>query len=161
VNHRFNFEKYVQIHKDQHTALNGIEEFGFPRLDDWTKVHHLLNGMRTDSLDAAKGQIWASHTLRANFEACVDLFKTFLSQQTANSTNAMNVSDLSTDYQGRKWHGGRGIAMNNNGIDATQEEAVDVVTEVASMATHTDEEEEVVVEAAMMDEVVCHHKKLE
>jgi hypothetical protein len=106
---RFNFEKYVQIHKDCHTALEGLEEFGFPRLDDRTKVRHLLNGMRTDSLDAAKGQIWASPVLRADFEACVDLFKTFLSQQSANNTNTMNVSDTSTNYRGGgRGRGGRG-----------------------------------------------------
>jgi hypothetical protein len=44
---RFTFEKYVQIHKDQHTALKALKEHGYPRLNDRTKVSHLLNGMRT------------------------------------------------------------------------------------------------------------------
>jgi hypothetical protein len=96
--HCFNFEKYVQVHKDQHTSLESLKELGFPRLDDRTKVQqHLINGIRTDLLDTAKGQqVWASPLLRANFETCVDLFKTFLSQQSANNTSTVNVSNTST-----------------------------------------------------------------
>jgi hypothetical protein len=29
----WNFERYVQIHKDQHTAIEGLFQYGYPSLD--------------------------------------------------------------------------------------------------------------------------------
>jgi hypothetical protein len=107
---RFTFEKYVQVHKDQHTSLQALEEFGYPRLDDRTKVRHLINGIRTKELDAAKGQVWASATLRSDFDGCVDLFKTFLEQQSASTATNLNVS--STNTRGGRGRGGRGGDRN-------------------------------------------------
>ena len=55
----WNFEKYVHMHQDQHTILQGLVEHGYAGIDDQSKVCHLLDGIKTNELDMAKGQIWA------------------------------------------------------------------------------------------------------
>jgi hypothetical protein len=46
----WNFEKFVQTHKDQHTAIEGLFQYGYPSLDERTKVRHLIAGIRTTEL---------------------------------------------------------------------------------------------------------------
>ena len=58
--HHWNFEKYICMHQDQHTILQGLVEHGYAGIDKRSKVHHLLDGVKTNELDTAKGQIWAS-----------------------------------------------------------------------------------------------------
>jgi hypothetical protein len=91
---------------DQHTALEALEEQGYQRLDDQTKVQHLLNGMQKKELETAKSQVWASATLQSDFDGCVDLFKTFLEQQATSSTTKFDIS--STHTHGGRGHGGCG-----------------------------------------------------
>jgi hypothetical protein len=51
---KFTFKKLVQIHKDQHTALKGLEQYGFPRLDERSKVRYLNNAITTKNLNAIR-----------------------------------------------------------------------------------------------------------
>jgi hypothetical protein len=103
----WNFERYVQIHKDQHTAIEGLFRYGYPSLDERTKVRHLMAGIRTNELDTVKAQVWSSIALRGDFDACVDLFKTFIQQKASSTTKTLNISGTSTERGGRGG-GGRG-----------------------------------------------------
>jgi hypothetical protein len=38
----FTWEMYVKIHTEQHSILNGLKDYGYARIDDSSKVHHLL-----------------------------------------------------------------------------------------------------------------------
>jgi hypothetical protein len=53
----FSFEKYVQCHKDAHVMLQKLETEGYPALDDREKVRYLLDGIKSDKLQAAKSTI--------------------------------------------------------------------------------------------------------
>ena len=50
----WNFEKYVKIHIDQHMILTGLVEHGYSSIDKRSKVHHLMNGIKTRDLDPVK-----------------------------------------------------------------------------------------------------------
>jgi hypothetical protein len=80
---RWNFEKYVRLHIDQHSILEGLKEHGYAGLDERSKVRHLLAGIKTSSLDVVKSRIMSDATLRSNFDACVNLFQDFLKQTNA------------------------------------------------------------------------------
>ena len=41
---RWNFERYVSLHKKQHQLLGDLKELGHTSLDLRSKVRHLLNG---------------------------------------------------------------------------------------------------------------------
>ena len=53
--HCWNFEKYVHMHQDQYMILQGLVEHGYAGIDEHSKVHHLLDGIKTNELDTAKG----------------------------------------------------------------------------------------------------------
>jgi hypothetical protein len=44
---RFTWETYVRIHTEQHSVLNGLKDYGYAGIDDSSKVHHLLKGIKT------------------------------------------------------------------------------------------------------------------
>jgi hypothetical protein len=44
---RFTWETYVRIHAEQHSVLNGMQDYGYAGIDDSSKVRHLLTGIKT------------------------------------------------------------------------------------------------------------------
>ena len=77
---RWNFEKYVKRHVNQHTILTGLVNHVYSGIDDRSKVRHLMAGIKTKVLDPVKTQIMASSTLRNYFDACVNIYKDFIEQ---------------------------------------------------------------------------------
>ena len=65
---RWNFERYVQMHVEQHTILEGLVSHGYPGIDTSSKVRYLLDGIRTTKLDSVKTQVLSSPTLQMNFD---------------------------------------------------------------------------------------------
>jgi hypothetical protein len=77
---RWNFEKYIRLHVDQHAILEDLVQYGYSGIDEGSKVRYLVRGVRTQSLDTVKANILASATLRNNFTAASGLFKDFIEQ---------------------------------------------------------------------------------
>ena len=75
---RWNFDKYVQVHQEQHTILEGLVKYGYAGIDPRTKVRHLMDGIKIDSLDAVANQINANAALQTDFDRCVGLYKDHL-----------------------------------------------------------------------------------
>jgi hypothetical protein len=90
---RFTWETYVRIHTEQHSALNGLKDYGYSGIDDSSKVRHLLKGIKTTELEVCKVQVMASPTLRDDFPATVDLYSTFIKQMKAEN-HQLNVSEV-------------------------------------------------------------------
>jgi hypothetical protein len=109
----------VRIHTEQHSVLNGLKEYGYSGIDDSSKVHHLLKGIKTTELDICKSQVMASPTLRDDFPSTVELYSTFIKQMKADHPQ-LHVSEVS---YARKSGGGKGggkrissrISNNSNG----------------------------------------------
>lgn len=98
---RWNFEKYVRCHIDQHAVLEGLVEHGYTGIDDRSKVRYLMDGIKTDKLDAVKTTVIADPQLRTDFDGTVGLYKDFIEQsKTLGSPNLesdMKVSSVGTD----------------------------------------------------------------
>ena len=92
---RWTFEKYVTVHKEQHTILIGLTEYGYAGIDERTKVRKLLEGIKVEKLDVVKSQILSSPHLRTDFDACVDLFNQFIAQQ-QSFTRDVHLASMST-----------------------------------------------------------------
>jgi hypothetical protein len=43
---RFTWETYFRIHTEQHSVLNGLKDYGYAGIDDYSKVRHLLKGIK-------------------------------------------------------------------------------------------------------------------
>ena len=90
---RWNIGKYICMHQDQHTILEGLVEHGYAGIDERYKVCHHLDWIMTNELDTAKGQIWASHRLQTHFDECVTLFQNLINnKETATSCSATIAS---------------------------------------------------------------------
>ena len=93
---RWNFEKYVWMHLDQHMILQSLVQHGYAGIDERSKVRDLLNGIKTNELDTAKGQIWASPTLQNNFDDCVTLFQDFINNKRTATTRTSTIASIGT-----------------------------------------------------------------
>ena len=93
---QWNFKKYVWMHQDQHTILQSLVQHGYAGIDEWSKVRHLLDGIKTNELDTAKGQIWASPTLQNNFDNCVTLFQDFINNKRTATTCTSTIALIGT-----------------------------------------------------------------
>jgi hypothetical protein len=72
---RFTWETYVQIHTEQHSVLNSLKDYGYPGIDDSSKVHHLLKGINTTESNVCK------------------MYSTFIKKMKADNTY-LNVSGV-------------------------------------------------------------------
>ena len=98
--HRWNFEKYVRVHIDQHTILNCLKQHGYSGIDELSKVRHLTNGIKTKALDSVKTQILSSAALRNNFSTCVNLFQDFIDQDANQETKTVTIAAVRTSDDG-------------------------------------------------------------
>jgi hypothetical protein len=89
---KWTWEKYVQIHAEQHAVLNGLTDYGYSGIDNGTKVRNLMEGIKTDALDTVKAAVLARPALRTNYPDVVTLYGDFIKQQKIESAS-MNVSD--------------------------------------------------------------------
>ena len=97
---RWNFEKYVKTHVDQHQVLTDLTRHGYAGIDPRSKVRYLLDGIKTNALAAVKTQIMADSRLRNDFDACVNLFQDFI-KQTNNEPRQSNISALGRDSRNK------------------------------------------------------------
>jgi hypothetical protein len=89
---KWGWEKYVQIHAEQHTVLNGLIEYGCSGIDNGTKVRNLMVGIKTDSLYNVKAAVLTIPALVTNYPDAVTLYGDFIKLQNIESAS-MNVSD--------------------------------------------------------------------
>jgi hypothetical protein len=101
---RFDLNKYCGVHKDAHNDLEKAHDQtngAYPMMDERSKVRHLLDGIHTKTLDAAKAAIFADARIRNDYDAAVDLLQTFVTQASSGQNDARNVASVGQ-------HGGRG-----------------------------------------------------
>lgn len=111
---RWNFEKYVKAHLDQHQILEGLVKYGYAGVDERSKVRHLMNGIKTDKLDSVKTQILSDAALRGDFNRCVTLYKDFIKQTIGKAPDEVNISGLGTKGGGGGGQGGARQKQDEN-----------------------------------------------
>ena len=84
------------MNQDQHTILQGLVKHGYAGIDKRSKAHHLLDGIKTNELDMAKGQIWASPRLQTHFDECVTLFQDFINNKKTDTSHMASIASIGT-----------------------------------------------------------------
>ena len=99
---------------EQHEILNGLTKYGYFGINDGSKVHYLLGGIKTKDLDPVKVQIMASPGLRQDYEGCVNLYQDYIAQHAPNQRD-YNISQvgLSKKDGGSKHRGGGGVSFSD------------------------------------------------
>jgi hypothetical protein len=99
-----------------------LKDYGYAGIDDSSKVHHLLKGIKTTELDVCKTQVMASPSLRDDFAATDELYSTFI-KQIRDENPQLNVSEVSFDRgKGGKNSFGK---HNSSGMSNVSNAAVD------------------------------------
>ena len=98
---RWNFEKYVKTHVDQHQTLTDLTRHGCAGIDPRSKVRYLLDGIKTKDLDNVKTRILSDEHLRVDFDACVNLFQDFVKQTRTNEPRRANISAIERGSRGQ------------------------------------------------------------
>ena len=80
----WDFETYATLHKEQHTILEGLKEYGYAGMDEGSRMRHLLALIKTTALDSVKTQILCNAELRQDFAKCVVLFKDYIMKAKVN-----------------------------------------------------------------------------
>jgi hypothetical protein len=106
---KWTWEKYLQIHAEQHAVLNGLTDYGYSSIDNGTKVRKLMAGIKTDILDTVKAAVLASPALRTNYTDDVTWYGDFIKQNKIES-ESMNVSDAQITLH----HSGPASVSGNN-----------------------------------------------
>jgi hypothetical protein len=94
---RWNWEKYVRAHSENHSILEGLVDQGYSGIDERSKVRHLMEGIKTDDYDSVKGTILSSAALRNSFDDCVTLYTDFIAQKKTTQNVTFNVSAFQAD----------------------------------------------------------------
>jgi hypothetical protein len=97
----FNFDKYVNLHVEQHNQHADLQEYGVAPLTDNLKTLWFQDGIRDPSLNAVKVSINANHANFTYFDSVKDAYVEF--KCTENPTN-----DSKTQQAASVAHGGRG-----------------------------------------------------
>jgi hypothetical protein len=77
-NKGFTWEIYVRINTEKHSVLNVFKDYGYYGIDDSSRVHHLLKGIKITELDVCKMQVTASPSLLDDFAATMEIYSTFI-----------------------------------------------------------------------------------
>ena len=92
---RWYFERYVNVHKQQHSIMEGLKEHGYTGIDPRSQVRYLLDGIKTDKFDAVKTRIMSDEKLRSDFDSCVTLYQDYIRQTSKTKTSAtVNISEM-------------------------------------------------------------------
>ena len=93
---RWGFEKYSNLHTENHTVLDGLVEHGYAGMDSRTRVRLFMEGIKDDRLNHIKATVLADSALRADFKRVVALFSDFIKQDaTMNRTTERNGRQIS------------------------------------------------------------------
>ena len=100
----WDFEMYATMHKEHHTIVEGLKEYGYAGMDEGSKTRHLLAGIKTTALDSVKTLILCNAELRQDFSKCLILFKDYIMQTKVNKPQEINISTTTpkTEVEQRK-----------------------------------------------------------
>jgi hypothetical protein len=93
---RWNFEKYVALHIQQHTVFSSLTKFSNRGIHEHTKIRYLLNGIKNPTLNAVKLSVMACPSHECTFEWVVSMFKEFIQSVEGDHPKELMVASTST-----------------------------------------------------------------
>ncbi|KAI2497284.1 hypothetical protein MHU86_17203 [Fragilaria crotonensis] len=120
---RWDFERYVNVHKQQHSIMEGLIEHGYTGIDPRSKVRFLLDGIKTDKFDAVKTRIMSDERLRSDFDACVTLYQDYIRQTSKSKKKELAAKRLKRGHK----PGAKDSKVKGTGGSGTKQSNKDVI----------------------------------
>jgi hypothetical protein len=114
---RFTFDKYVQLHVEQHNLHKDLEEYGIDALGEELKILWFEQGIKTTALDAVKASILTNKTNNQTFQAVQDAYIDYYRKIAPN--DPLKARQVATVHAGRRTgtprrsSGGQGSGHDN------------------------------------------------
>ncbi len=99
----FNFDKYVNLHIDQHNQHADLQEYGVVSLAENLKTLWFQDGVRDPSLNAVKASINANHANFTDFDSVKDAYVEF--KRTEYPTNDPRTRQVASVARGGRGGG--------------------------------------------------------
>jgi hypothetical protein len=99
----FNFDKYGNLHVEQHNQHVDLQEYGVALLAENFKTLWFQDGIRDPSLNAVKVSINANHANFTDFDTVKDAYVEF--KRTENPTNDPKTQQVASVAHGRRGGG--------------------------------------------------------
>jgi hypothetical protein len=99
----FNFDKYVNLHIEQHNQYADLQEYGVAPLAENLKTLWFQEGIRDPSLNAAKASINANRANFTDFDSVKDAYVEF--KRTDNPTNDPKTQQVASVVRGGRGGG--------------------------------------------------------
>ena len=103
----FNWDRYTNLHVDQHNVKSSLATHGFTDYNDAQKVRYLIDGIKTANIETCIETITTNDALREDFGRATRHIMDFLVIQKARNPNH-NISGVSTGRGGGGEKSGRG-----------------------------------------------------
>ena len=87
----WNFGRFVTVHKEQHTMLEGLTDHVHNGLYNRTKVTHMMDSVKVDSLNTVTAMILANRDFCKDFDNSFTLYKDFLNQSNSTASDTGRV----------------------------------------------------------------------
>ncbi len=94
----FDFDKYVNLHVEQHNQHSDLQEYGVAPLAENLKTLCFKEGIRKPSLNAVKASINANHANFTDFDSVKDTYMEF--KRTDNPTNDPKTQQVASVARG-------------------------------------------------------------
>ncbi len=108
----FNFDKYVNLHIEQHNQHSDLQKYGVAPLAENLKTLWFQEGIRDPSLNAVKESINANHANFTDFDSVKDAYVEF--KRTDNPTNDPRTQQVASVASGGR-EGGNYPRRNDQG----------------------------------------------
>jgi hypothetical protein len=92
----WNFEKYVVLHIQQHTILNGLKKYDNQGINERSKIRYFMNGIKLPSMSAVYWTIKACPKREHTIEWVVLMYKEFVQEMMDKSPKELIVASTST-----------------------------------------------------------------
>ena len=90
------------MHKEQHNIIESLKEHGYTGIDHQFKVRHLIESIKTTSLNSVKPPIMSDESLGQDFDICVALYNEFVKQSIADDRQSLGIVASSTNNASEK-----------------------------------------------------------
>ncbi len=110
----FNFDKYVQLHVEQHNLHKDLEDYGVPALTEDLKIIWFEQGIKTKAFEVIKATVMANKGNYQTFQSVQDAYIDYYRK--VAPTDAFRARQVATVHSGQ--HGsapGRGAGGRGGG----------------------------------------------
>ena len=93
-------DKYVTFDKKQHAIMESLTDYGYSGMDNGTKVHHLLQGIKSTELEAAFNVVWAQ---TEKYGTDFDVSVSYLDQMVTKKGASIQSDILQSQWRIKMW----------------------------------------------------------